>query len=809
MPTKPEVQRWQLGSLSEWAGELERSAERYEGELSRMLAHFSDMTWTGQAKDVASDRFVEEHDQGRKLTIEVLDVASFLRAADTRLSNERQVLLNRVSDAENDSVGLRVTDDWAVQAMADVGTLDDEQRRLVDERIEHHRELIASAVRSLEVAADDAAKAITTGAQEIRVRGDQLGSGIDAAVGDYSEAGRIGAEDGRAVADAVRPDGTIDQAALDRVAGQLPQGVLTDAERQALAEGREVSTLPASVQDYYREFYQAAGKDGVLALNEQLRKQEDAGNPLAAVRRETLANGLLVVSNEKIGTGRNPDGSLQSPGGYDKLPESVRDLVETRFPVADDDSAEPRPRSDRPYRMPEEGLRLGEISEFANLLAQSDPGYQPGTEFGTELIQQSAYLVSDADDDLKNVPYLGDLDRYEPAAATLLDLAGRNDESAYRILTGDGMPEGYDPQKVAGAVLGNDWSDIDNGGRSAAQLIDWIAPDSHSTDEVRADRARAALTELPNVLAPEKDGALTEDYRRFNENFAKNPELATALSQALQSNLSAVGDIYNPNGYDSSEVVAQPGLADRATLAASDADRLLMLANASEEGRAGLQAAINLNQQEMVSQAAANPDLNARLGPYLGTLAGRVDGAMNNAVLFQMDQDALERNEHLQSSYDAKRQGAEIAAELAQEVLPVKRGGALGEAAGQVIVGQAAEALIDSVLQEPELESVEVKSWEDLRNSEERYLKDQILGAGALGETGLPPELLQADGTPKPWGAMTTEQQEAATGVMDRLGTQELRNEYAVAYGLQGTKFFDTRAELESFVDGHWTPEGK
>ncbi|MFC3961707.1 TPR repeat region-containing protein [Nocardia jiangsuensis] len=809
MPTRPEVQRWQLGTLTEWAGELERSAERYEGELTRMLTHFSDVTWTGKAKDAASDRFVEEHDQGRKLTIEVLDVAAFLRAADARLSNERQALLNRVTDAETDSVALLVTDDWAVLAAANVGDLDDEQRRLVDERIEHHRGLIESAVRSLEAAADDATKAITTGSQEIRVRGDQLGSGVEAAVGDYSEAGRIGAEDGRAVAEAVRPNGTIDQAALDRIAGQLPQGVLTDAERQVLAEGGEVSTLPASVQDYYREFYQAAGKDGVLALNEQLRKQEEAGNQLAATRRDTLANGLLVVSNEKIGTGRNPDGSLRSPGGYDKLPDSVRDLVETRFPVSDNDSAEPRPHSGRPARMPEEGLRLGEIAEFSDLLSQSNPGYQPGTELGTEMIEQSAYLVSEAGDDLKTVPYLGDPgSQYESTAAKLLDVAGRNEESAYRILTGDGMPEDYDPQKVAGAVLGNDWSDVDNG-RSAAQMLDWIGPDSHSTDEVQADRARAALVELPNILAPEEDGVLTEDYRQYNENFAKNPELATALSQALQSNLNAVGDINNPNGYDSSEVVAQPGLGDRATLAASDADRLLMLANASEEGRAGLQAAINLNQQEMVSKAAENPDLNARLGPYLGTLAGRVDGAMNNAVLFQMDQDALERNEHLQSSYDAKRQGAEIAAELVQEVLPVKRGGALGEATGQVIVGQAAEALIDSVLQKPDLQSVEVNGWEDLRNSEERYLKDQILGAGALGEPALPLELLQADGTPKPWGAMTTEQQDAATGVMNRMGTQELRDEYAVAYGLQGTKFFDTRAELESFVDGHWTPEGK
>ncbi|MCP2298339.1 hypothetical protein APR11_004784 [Nocardia amikacinitolerans] len=813
MPTRTQVNDWQLGKLSEWAGELEKSTQLYEAQLGRMLVHFTNTAWSGKAKDAASDRFSEEHDQGRRLTQEILDVATALRAAETRLAVERDALLGRVADAEADTTSpltLRVADNWVVEStLIFVGNVSEEDLAKVRERIDHHQGLINAAYYSLVNAASEAATSVTAASQEIRVRGDQLANGIDAPATDFSEAGRLGAEDGKAVADALNPNGTVDRAVLDRIASQLPAGILSENDLKILAEGGEVSTLPASVQDYYREFYQNAGKDGLLAMNEQLRKQEEAGNPLAAGRRDALANGLLVVSNEKVGTGRNPDGTLRSPGGYENVPKPVRDLIETRFPIPENDDADPR-NGARPYRQPAESARLGEIASLSDLLGQSNPGYQPGTKMGTEMIEQSAYLMSDVKDDLKGVPYVGDVSKqFESTAARLVDVGGRNEESAYQILTGDGMPPDYKPDKAVSALLGNDWSNVDQG-HGASQLLDWIGPDSHSTDELQADRARAALAELPGLLAPEENGVLTEDFREYNENFAKNPELSTALSKALQGNLGALGDINNPNGYSVTKVLEEAGAPDRVTLRASEADRLLMLANQSEEGRVGLQTAVNLNQQEVINNAlGGDPQHNAQVGAYLGTLAGRVDAGMNNALLFQEHQEIIDKNERLQSSYESKMKGAEIASELIQEAIPFKRGGPLGEAAGQLAVGEAADALINAVIKEPELESVPLKYSEDILNADVDTLRWQILTAELQTAGSLPPGFQDQNGRPLAWSDLNARLQNQATGIIESRGFSLFDEGFTDSYRGQTPKFFSGEDQLNAFLDGAYTPEAK
>ncbi|WP_431969585.1 hypothetical protein [Nocardia sp. bgisy134] len=811
MPTRTQVNDWQLGKLSEWAGELEKSTQLYEAQLGRMLVHFTNTAWSGKAKDAASDRFSEEHDQGRRLTQEILDVATALRAADARLAVERNALLGRVADAEADTTSpltLRVADNWVVEStLVFVGNVSEEDLVKVRERIDHHQGLINAAYYSLVNAASEAATSVTAASQEIRVRGDQLANGIDAPATDFSEAGRLGAEDGKAVADALNPNGTVDRAVLDRIASQLPAGILSENDLKILAEGGEVSTLPASVQDYYREFYQNAGKDGLLAMNEHLRKQEEPGNPLAAGRRDALANGLLVVSNEKIGTGRNPDGTLRSPGGYENVPKPVRDLIETRFPVSENDDADPR-NGPRPYRQPAESARLGEIASLSDLLGQSNPGYQPGTKMGTEMIEQSAYLMSDVKDDLKGVPYVGDVSKqFESTAARLVDVGGRNEESAYQILTGDGMPDDYKPEKAVSALLGNDWSNVDQG-HGASQLLDWIGTDSHSTDELQADRARAALEQLPGLLAPEENNVLTEDFREYNENFAKNPELATALSKALQGNLGALGDINNPNGYSITDVVPEAGAPDRVTLQASEADRLLMLANQSEEGRVGLQTAVNLMQQEMINNAlSGDSSYNQQVGTYLGTLSGRVDAGMNNALLYQEHMRILDENGRLASSYESKMKGAEIASELIQEAIPFRRLGPAGEIAGPIAVGEAADALINSVIKEPDYKAVAVQNWEDLRNTQVENMKSQILSAEWQATGTLPPGLLGQDGRPLPWTALTASSQAQANEIFQDRGFSFFDDAFALSYGEQAEdKFFTGEDVLNSFLDGKYTP---
>src|SRR5690606_23525071 len=155
---------------------------------------------------------------------------------------------------------------WVVSCTGIGAHLSEDDRKKAIDKVHAHQGLINTAYNSLVNAVSEVGVAITTATQEIRVRGDQLGDGSDAPAAAPANSGVLGGEDGKAVREAIRPDGTVDPAVLDQIASRLPQQALTQSELDTLAAGGEVSTLPASVQDYYREFYQNAGKDGILAM---------------------------------------------------------------------------------------------------------------------------------------------------------------------------------------------------------------------------------------------------------------------------------------------------------------------------------------------------------------------------------------------------------------------------------------------------------------------------------------------------------------------------------------------------------------
>ncbi|GGK40638.1 TPR repeat region-containing protein [Nocardia camponoti] len=501
MPSRSQVDAWNTAKLSEWATAIDTNVAAYEAKLGTITGQFANAQWTGKAKDAAADRFTEEDTQGRYLSIEIRDIAAALRAADTRLANERRILLGRVADAEHDAespIRLKVDEKWAVSADGTVS--DDEARQKVVERLNHHQGLINTAYYSMMTAASEAATAISTAAQEVRVRGDQFGSGVDATDDDFSRSGLLGEEDGKRVRDAGDKYGKIDNAILDEVASHLPVGVLTDEQLTALAAGGEVSTLPASVQDYYREFYKAAGTDGVIALSERLKEQELAGNVTAAGRRDSLANGLMVLSNEKIGTGRNPDGSLQSPGSYQNLPKEIRDVISTRVtgPGGDGNALGYPQVSDW-----NKAVFLADSAKLSDLIGEANPGYTPGTEFGREMIRQASTL--------------GQLDPDNPALESTMrdyvEAGARNHTSMTQLLTGHTEPgevpldKDYDPNKVMKPLLQYDWSDSKPDG-SAPEMFSWIGKDAIpvpgtdgnpgvTVDESKlAGRAAQGLTEL-------------------------------------------------------------------------------------------------------------------------------------------------------------------------------------------------------------------------------------------------------------------------------------------------------------------------
>lgn len=686
MPTRPEVEKWNTGKLSEWATEIDKATGTYETQLSRMVSRFTETTWSGAARDAAYDRFSEENTEGRKLSQEIADATEALRAADGRLADERRILLGRVADAEADAespLALMVDDRWVVQTKQAVlsGAQIQDDLRKAKERIDHHQGLINTAYHSLAGAISEVATAITSASEKIRARGNLFGSGIDAPV-TAADTGKFGQEDGKAVHDAVRPDGTIDKAKLEEISGHLPEGILTEKDLQDLADGKDVATLPAATQEYYREFYQNAGKDGILALNDYLKAQEDGGNPTAAARRDALANGLMVVSNEHIGTGRNPNGSLQSPGSYKQLPEDLRKLVSTRV-GGPDANAKTYPTCPPDTELGGQHRFLEDTKRFGDLIKQANPGFEPGTEFSRELTRQAAALGAPGmTDDTVNMPGKPiDRSSMEGLMRDYLEVSSRNHEAMTQLLTGRTEPDsvplepGYDPKKVIQPLLHYDWND--SNGAQPPQLFNWIgeqanphpATDGHPevTPEQSslAGRAASGLAALLTADADGKDGKIGPFEALMNmpghdrQSLGQiNPGLTRQLTGAM---IPYLDDIAGAPGHPHPDFNLRDGSVENRDL---QAIRLSALFNTDQVSSGAWNAAITQQTNEYAAKYASLSGLSSNERGEYTEAAGRLLAYQEQGLRAEAFDRGLNDKEAAEESAGRKKLGVDIAATI-------------------------------------------------------------------------------------------------------------------------------------------------
>lgn len=250
MPSPDEVRRWNLGELTSWTGKLVESRATLMSEFDATKRHFENLgqSWQGLAYNAAYDRVGQDHTQGQKLAYEIDALIDVLNSGISSVSGFRDTLLVKLNDAT--AVPLEVDASWKVLEKDGVDA----------EVVRTHQDAITAAYNPFRDAVEALAKAIGDQALEIRSGGDLLGSSLDVADAD-NQAARFGKQDGKALADAAR---TGDTAAIDEIASNMPEHVLSAEELRRLANGEDVSTVPAAVQDYYKALYQEAGKDGVL-----------------------------------------------------------------------------------------------------------------------------------------------------------------------------------------------------------------------------------------------------------------------------------------------------------------------------------------------------------------------------------------------------------------------------------------------------------------------------------------------------------------------------------------------------------------
>ncbi|MDR7169838.1 hypothetical protein J2W56_003582 [Nocardia kruczakiae] len=382
---RSQVEKWSVTALADLGAAIATANnDTFLVNIDNTKKFFTDAgnSWQGVAYNAAYDRVGEDHDQARRVWAYVDDLATAIKTAASDIDSHRTVLIGKVAEASE--AGLRVADNWVVC----------EKEGVAADVITSHQDAINGAFHPFSDAVSTACTKIAEAAELVRAAGDLFGSDLD--VNDAStQSGRLGDEDGKEAADAAKNG---DQAKLDEVASHLPTYVLTPDQIQALSEGKDVPTLPAEVQDYYKHFFNSAGKDGLLALNDHLQEQATAtpdhpASTVAASQQRALADGMMAITNEHLGTGTGPDGKLTSAGAYTNLPPDIRQVLSGRAEERNSDGT-PSPNANRQTML--------DKARLANLLSKSDPNMVGGTTFSMEAARQGASLANYVDNVDKN-----------------------------------------------------------------------------------------------------------------------------------------------------------------------------------------------------------------------------------------------------------------------------------------------------------------------------------------------------------------------------------------------------------------------
>ncbi|MCM6778191.1 hypothetical protein NDR87_32385 [Nocardia sp. CDC159] len=717
VPTPREVEKWNFNALNDWAGVVRAANTTFKEQIDKARNHFGDLgsVWSGAAHDAAYERVDEDYNQARKVFYEIDDMPGMLEQAGSGLTSFKQVVLDKIADAA--ALGLWVDDAWQIPDNSDV------ERSVIDD----HQAAVRAAFQAL---LDEIARykqTLVSNAELIRAAGDLFGSNINVDEA-ASQGGRLGGQDGRAVADAVRNH---DDRALADIVDNMPNYVLTDQERQALANGQEVSTVPAGVQDYYREFYRSAGKDGVLALNDYLAAQEKTGNPVAAAQRDNLANGLMMVSNDKV-VSRGPDGKIVAQGGYQNLPPDIRELVSGRAEEHIDPDATPFDVRDR----------FVDQARFADLLGEANPGYTPGKEFGIELGRQGASITNYLDQVDKNMHgYMptgfqeGDRDLMERSAQQYLTAAGRNHDASHALLTGEGVttdpsggalgdrfhPQKYDPKEFANTIFNHEWGDD---GKAAAGLYSWAGDLTHDQGPT-GEKAREIAEVLPKYLAPVDshstllggdgkpitNGEGPSVFQNSAESFAKNPELATGLAKVLAPNLDAFAGYHAQTGIENNQL----------QLGREDARRLLFLSCMSDPGTMYLETSRQAYDAAVLDRIAQGQDPKPfDTALMLANVDAHVSLAERNAAIYKDAAEVDGRNTHEQELYDTRQKGWDFAKSLVSGGIEEATNKVPGGAIVQSIIGDMADKGMDKAIEawdpEPTPGKMQFPSAEAIQN---------------------------------------------------------------------------------------------
>lgn len=508
VPTISQVRSWQPATLVTAGQAIVAAGDGLADRMARVdrAVDQTALDWQGDAATTASMRAVSELLSSSQTRRAAVSIGETLTTQGDKINWERDALDNSVTIIQSAYPSLIIADDGTVTAPALTGTQATDpvsvilQQRLVNlatdctTKLKEHLNNIATARNALKFA-------VALGLTDLERHGGPGGAMSGPAAGGLS--GDQGTKLGDQVAAAVNDGKDIPDEVLDQVIEDLKAAGVPPDQLDAYFRGEEV-TIPASTKAYLQNFMNAAGADGFTQTSEQLRAQGPAGQQAAA----SLANSALLLSNEKVGTGRDANGKLINPGGYDQLPSSMQEMISSRVSVGNspDGNTTTAPGAAFDGASP---MYVERQAQFIDALAQAESGNEPGTKMATELYRQGAHMAW-MDQHNPNISKGDTVIGLDGAVGNAVELAARNPEATTAFLTGEGSPEilgaGYDPKTAVLPLL--TYESTDPKAPVIAPITDWItdnAKSSESPDAELAGKAARGLTEVITATDTKND----------------------------------------------------------------------------------------------------------------------------------------------------------------------------------------------------------------------------------------------------------------------------------------------------------------
>ncbi|MFD3684209.1 hypothetical protein ACFWTE_05235 [Nocardiopsis sp. NPDC058631] len=418
--------------------------------------------------------------------------------------------------------------------------------------------------------------------------------------------------------------------------------------------------------DYLEDFYTALedqSEDGTVTSVVNAVQQGDLPDSNQDELMEALGGGILALS----------DGSLG--GGYDRLPESVRMLVE-----GPSDYWEPE-YTGRDYHQDTEGNLNNNWARHAGLLAdllQSAPSLegqpmQGGTGFSAHL----TVTVSEA----LGLHYNNDAS-HDEALQSLLDVSTRNPEANAVLFTGDTTNDRpYSHPNFGDIELGDvlqnlyqhDW---DDDGEAVGQMTDWISEYANSDDPDQRELAGESTADLIEAIAGDNELYLEligvemeEDEGKFVVTNNDDPKVSfTELNPGIAESFFEVFHTYIEDFGGETDGVYEyrPGERDL-NLPLEARTRFMQYIASDDDSAVRMIASVEGQQMSNLSFDNLNSDSKFTAGAENGTLQGLLDSALQNEA---MNRTANE-NEAAESTAERQRKSAMLVTDIALGVAKI------------------------------------------------------------------------------------------------------------------------------------------